>query len=92
MPGPPDITGVERDQRTVRRFAISRWVVLTVQPAAVRAWSGQGSALDGFVTEMREDMDTLLGGTSRVQLPASLPDPVSLRQWLEEELSRRGRR
>lgn len=83
-----DITGAELDERTVSGFTISRWVTLKVQPSAVRAWHGERSPVGGFVNDMREDIDNRFGG-ARIELPASLPDPVSLRKWLEEEVSRR---
>ena len=83
-----DITGAEVDERTVGGFTVSRWVTLTVHPTAVRSWHGERSSVGGLVNDLREDIDTRLGG-GRIDLPASLPDPVSLRKWLEEEVSRR---
>lgn len=85
-----DIIGAEVDERTVGGFTISRWVTLRVQPRAVRGWHGERSSAGAFVNDLREDIDTRLGG-GRIDLPASLPDPVSLRKWLEEEVSRRAR-
>lgn len=86
-----DITGVEVDERTVGGFTISRWVTVKVRPSAVRSWHGQRSSVGGFVHDLREDIDSRFGG-GRIHLPASLSDPVSLRKWLQEEVSRRARR
>ena len=69
-------------------MSISRWVTLTVHPSAVRSLHGERSPVGGFVNDLREDIDSRFGG-GRIDLPASLPDPVSLRKWLEEEVSRR---
>lgn len=84
-----DITDIEIGERTVNGLTLGRWVVLEVPPAAVRSWSGETSTVGGFVQDLREDFDTRVGGSSRIQLPASLPDPVSIRKWLRDELRRR---
>lgn len=83
-----DIAAAELDERTVSGFTISRWVTLKVNPTAVRGWHGERSTVGSFVNDLREDIDNRFGG-ARIELPASLPDPVSLRKWLEEEVSRR---
>ena len=85
-----DILEVDLDETEIRGIPFSRWVVLLVPPAAARQWAGAGEAggLGGFVADLHEDIDAH-HGSSRIDLPASLPDPASLRAWLTREVSRR---
>lgn len=83
------IDAVELDEMTVRGVTIRRWVELVVPLSSASAWTPSKTRLGGFAGELREDADSRLGGASRLELPASLPEPVSVRKWLAEEVRRR---